>query len=286
MTAQLARDIATVRSTADKQLTNLQSSVEKLKDVDFHVFYKQLKRQAVTYEWPPHILGAGGEADLTDGERAALDRNDVADLRTLLHIRNAWTTIMEKCDGHQVESLLETCTDLRAREAMDTVKDYFHPKSVAGQRAAYVRFMTSTMANTHDNIIEWIATVRRNSQSLVAVGGLSDDNMQLAVLTGGLLPEFDMIKHTLDQTANLSLPQCVTTLTDYANEKDLLLVAKGKGVTPAGAKVFPVFDGSAAGADPRPACHGWAKGTCKYGKYCRYSHDAPGRGLAEHTEEG
>jgi predicted RNA-binding protein with PUA-like domain len=208
--AQLARDLAAVRETADKQLSILQSSVEKLKDVEFHSFYKQLRRQAVTFNWPPHILSEKGEADLTATARDELDPMDVGDLTLLLHIRNAWKTIEEKCDGHQVEGLLEVCEALRAREAMDVIKDYFHPKSVAGKRNALKTLVNSSMASTHNTIIEWIATVRRNSINLVEVGGICDDDMQVSVILAGLLPDhFDRIKHTLDQTDNLSLPQCI-----------------------------------------------------------------------------
>ena len=70
--AQLARDLAAVRATGDKQLSIVQSSVKNLKDVEFHSFYKQLRRQAVTFNWPPHILSEKGEADLTAAARDAL----------------------------------------------------------------------------------------------------------------------------------------------------------------------------------------------------------------------
>ena len=102
--ATLARQLSSVQSTADKQLSSLYLSIKPLKESNYHTFVKQLKRQSLAYKWPPHILAdAGGAVDLTDGERAALDENTVEGLTTLLNIRNAYVIITAMCDGHQVE---------------------------------------------------------------------------------------------------------------------------------------------------------------------------------------
>ncbi len=236
--AALARRLDNIRSTADKQLDHMQRAVEPLAKSSYYLFMKQLRRQALSFGWPSHIL-SDSDADLTDAERNALDEDTVEGLKAILHIRNAFVTITSKCDGHQVEGLLETCPDSRARMAVDIIREYFHPKSTAGRRLAYSTFVNASMANTHTTLIEWVALVRRHAINLRQVGGQADDDAELSVILNGLLPEFKDVKLILDQTENLSLMEAVRKLTNHARTNNLLNVAKGKGnASRPDAKVF------------------------------------------------
>ena len=200
-------------------------------------FFKQFRRFALTYKWPAHILDET-MPDLTQVERDALDKNNPADLKTLLDIQNAYMVITTKCDGHQVEHLLETVEESRARTAVDTIREYFYPNSTAGRRSTIKKFHNATMANSSTNIISWVALVRQNAKHLRGVGGSADEADELSVLLNGLLPEFDKIKLILDETDGLTLQRAITKLTNHARSNDLLEVAKGKAAAPVGAKVF------------------------------------------------
>lgn len=272
----LARKLNAIRSLADKQLSSLYQSIKPLKDVGYHRFTKQLKRQALAYGWPPHIMT--DTDDLSDEDRGDLNANTVEGLSTLLHIRNAYVIITAMCDGHQVEHLLEGCEESRARAALDIIKQYFYPSTTAGKRIAYKTFNNATMANTHTNIVEWVAVVRQNAQYLRQVGGQADDDAELAVLLSGLLPDFEKLKLILDEDDQLTLTSAIKRLTNHARSHGLLEVAKGKGTAPSGAKVF------VAKAPVQP-CYQWSKNSCRYGKFCKFSHEAPGGGLAAITDQ-
>ena len=143
----------------------MHQGVDPLAKSSYHRFMKQLERQASRYEWPPHIL-SDSVPDLTPAERNALDQDTVEGLRKILHIRNAYDIITAKCDGHQVEGLLETCTRSHARMAVNIIREFFHPTDNAGKRLAYATFVNATMANTHTTIVEWVALVRQYAINL------------------------------------------------------------------------------------------------------------------------
>jgi hypothetical protein len=276
----LARKLNEVVNRADKQLSTLMMIKRPLKESDFHNFNKLLKRQRDIYGWPGHIVPDDplNTPDLTQNERNALDANTVADLTTILHIRNAYAFIHACVEDHQVAGLLETCVPGRAREAMDVIRRFFLPTSHAGKRAATQKFNNATMANTQTNIIEWISLVRQNAMYLKEIGGQADDQAQMTVLIGGLLPDFDLMKHTLDQNKNLDLETTIADLVEYSRTQGLLAVAKGKGAAQSGSKVFNVADGDDKPRVPfadRP-CRAWAAKNCTYGERCKFSHAAPG----------
>ena len=203
--AEEARKCASIRATADKQLSILYNSIKPLQGQDMHKLFKQLKRQAVAHSWPSHIMAeAGGVPDLTDEQRAALDENVAADLEKLLHIRNAYVIVTAMCDDHEVAHLLEGVPEGQARKALDCIRNYFYPNSTSGRRMAYKTFVTSSMASTGNTIVEWSATVRRNASYLSQVGGEADESAQLSVFLEGFLAEFSEIKLLLDETDDLS----------------------------------------------------------------------------------
>ena len=220
--------LTSTRSSADKQLTTILSTVRPL--IEFggttglcghDRFFKQFRRFALSYQWPAHILDES-QPNLSQADRDALNVDDPGDLKTLLDIRNAYVAISTKCDGHQVEHLLETVPESHARAVVDTIREYLYPNSTAGRRATYKKFHNATMANTSTNIVSWVALVRQNAKHLRGVGGNADDVDELSVLLNGLLPEFDRIKLILDETPHLDLQSAITRLTNHARNNDLL----------------------------------------------------------------
>ena len=85
-----ARQNAMLASTALKEQQISSQQVDKLQDIDFFKFERQLKRQAHNFNWPTWILDRGiaepDNADLT--MHASLCR------------KNAYMLITTKCDGH------------------------------------------------------------------------------------------------------------------------------------------------------------------------------------------
>ena len=63
--AALKKELRIITTTAEKQLSEMQRVVGFLRDSnDYHLFEKQLRRQAETYGWPQHILDPSSE-DMT-----------------------------------------------------------------------------------------------------------------------------------------------------------------------------------------------------------------------------
>ena len=163
---RLERQIEKVNSRAEKQLTMLIQMRKPLKDIGYHEFLKLVRRQAEQFKWPAHIAPDDFSAtpNLTAEERAQLDGDTVLGLTVLLHIRNANSFIQQCCDGHQVSFLLDGIEKANARASLDTIRQFFVPRTPAGLTAANQKFNNSTMANTKTNIIEWIAEVRINAE--------------------------------------------------------------------------------------------------------------------------
>ena len=132
-------------ANADKQLDTLYKTVGELKEIGYPKFKEQLRKQSFAYEWDDHIL------DLTLPIPAA--PSQVA----LRNRRNAYMVIVNKCDGHTVEHLLESCEQGDAQGAFRIVHNYFHRDSQAGKTVAFKDFYGATMANTDTDIVSWVA---------------------------------------------------------------------------------------------------------------------------------
>ena len=279
---RLERQIEKVNSRAEKQLTMLIQMRKPLKDIGYHEFLKLVRRQAEQFKWPDHIAPDDFSAtpNLTAEQRAQLDGDTVLGLTVLLHIRNANSFIQQCCDGHQVSFLLDGIEKANARASLDTIRQFFVPRTPAGLTAANQRFNNSTMANTKTNIIEWIAEVRINAQDLRDAGGDVSDAVQKSVLMAGLLQEFDMIRTIIDETDGVTLAIAIVRLTSFATGKGLLSLSKGKGLAPHGSSVFSA-DATAfvpkGGGKKKPGpCYAWANFKCRFGSKCRFNHDGPG----------
>jgi hypothetical protein len=281
---ELARQLDVVRKTANTQLTTLLTTVIPLeKHNDLNKLTKQLHTLFHRFDYPTHILDAS-VPDLTQAERDALDLKKVEDLTKHLAIKNAYAAITALCDGSDAGYLVEGATQDHARSAMDILRNYYFPSDAAGKRAANKLFHNATMANTNTTIVQWTALVRQNAKTLRSVGGQADNDAELGILIEGLLPEFDRIKHTLDQESNLTMAKAIQRLTAYARSYDLLTLTKGKNNTTAGARVFEAAAETVHRPERNAGCRGWMSATgCKYGIHCKYRHDDPMGKLAKTT---
>jgi hypothetical protein len=260
-----------ITATADKQLETMYKTVETLKVVGFSKFQEQLKRQAFAYEWGGYILDAA----------QAVPAPNALTLKAQRDIRNAYLLIMTKCDGHVVENVLSTCAEGDAQAAFEAVRNYFHRNTQAGKTFALKAFSGATMASTNNNVTEWIATVPRLANILIAAGGQADAAAQLSIFLDGLLPEFEVIKVFLDQTANLTYADACKRTLDYVETKGQLELTKN-GLKGAKNNTFN-FDDTAkppgrADTPPQSQCRGWPSPTgCRYGVNCKFPHTGPGR---------
>ena len=82
--AALKKELRIITATAEKQLSEMQRVVGFLRDSnDYHLFEKQLRRQAETYGWPQHILDPA-VPDISAADYDLLDKEDPEELATRL----------------------------------------------------------------------------------------------------------------------------------------------------------------------------------------------------------
>ena len=132
-------------STALKEQQISAQDVDKLQDIDYFKFERQLKRQAHNFNWPKWILDRG----------IAEPVHEQLTFHAKLCKKNAYMLITSKCDGHQdVDTLLQAVEIGDARAAWKTVRGHFLKQSAAGLSRAYQCFYGATMASTNNNIIQ------------------------------------------------------------------------------------------------------------------------------------
>jgi hypothetical protein len=205
-----------IKVQADKQLETLSKTVATLKEVGWHKFDFALRRAENRFSWPKHILGTDNTAALTDVQRAELQTeadSDAADSleaqQRLMHTKNAYNLILEKCESHEVADLLEDVPIGHARAAYDIIKKYFVSSTVGGTTATYGKFFTLAMATSQTNVIEFMALVNRTAKDLQSTGNDVNESMKKAVLLRGLLPEFKDIKLQIEGKPAHTWPQTV-----------------------------------------------------------------------------
>ena len=200
--------------------------------------------------------------------------------------------IVNKCDGHTVEHLLESCEQGDAQGAFRIVHNYFHRDSQAGKTVAFKDFYGATMANTDTDIVSWVARVRSLAKILIAAGGQANEDAQLSILLDGLLPEFKPIKTILDQTDALTYAIATTKIVDYAQTNNLIHLTKGAGKSAKDNTFQIIQNDSAYGTGDSSSktntrfppgqkgdmCRGWVTAMgCKFGDDCHFAHTGPGR---------
>lgn len=255
-------------------------AVNTLLEVGYHKFVTQLARQEYAYEWPPYILRVNMENPTAQQLSAMNNSNLIEQVKEYADNRNAYMLILTKCDGHQVENLLEHCPAGHAGVAFKILAEFFNPGTTSGQQHAYVTFFTSTMASTHTTIVEWTSLVIRNAKVVRDGGGSADDNAQVAVLLKGLLPEFKAMTLYLNNTANLTMQEASKRLLDFAKAEGILELSKGGSNTAPRAKVFLTIEEKS-----RVPCQNWSRHKCPWGTDCHYNHDGPGAALSAEERE-
>ena len=131
-------DAAQANTKASKELTTILSNLPALKEAaDFHEWDRQLKIFAFQFMWATWILGGAGEA-----EPANLSEKEKCDKR------NAYTTLVQKCEGHAVADALEDCVLGDAKEAYNIIRGRFFRKTATGLQTSLKDFYSMTMANS------------------------------------------------------------------------------------------------------------------------------------------
>ena len=276
-------------------------TVGKLKDVQYHVFCKQIKHTAFASSWEDNLFDLNTPARTTDWIEADDDDAESEHDRHKRYLdrRNAYLIVMHATDGHPVEDLLESMRPDNPRLIFQAIHDYFYPNTTSGHQAAYMNLFNSSMTSTGLPILAWTAHVARCAKVVQIGGGTVDDNAQLAVILKGLLPEFAQIKLILNQRAGLTLAAAISSLLDYAREAGLLELTKGSHAKP-NSNTYTIdddqtFPNGTRDRYNRPKipmdettrtmlkrkygkedCWAWKKhGHCKWGKDCVRSHSGP-----------
>jgi hypothetical protein len=206
--------------TSDKHYATALKTVSKLSDSTYAKWRDQIERVAYAADWHDSILYE--EYDLPDAD------DDDATYKCKVDSKCAYMLCMATTDGSKVEDVLLPCKRGDARVAYGLVKSFFHRKTAGGQQEATKTFYNATMANTHLNVVQWMANVARNAKALREVGGSADERAQLLQLIQGLLsPEFDYIKNWMALEEGLKLPAAHSKLLDFAQTKNLTALTRG-----------------------------------------------------------
>ena len=203
-------------SRAEVQLTNMQKSVGMLAELGWTKFKEQLGRVAFTCEWHDSYLNPTVAAPLT--EAAGLTHKYGLDKR------NAYTLIMDKTDGSEVEMLLkiESCDLGDAANAFKIIREYYMSRTQSSKNKAHRTFYNATMESTHTNIVTWSAKVLLLAADLEEVTEVVvPEESKLSVLLGGLLPEFEFINVQLDMAVNMTFAEARKLLIAFAQSKGI-----------------------------------------------------------------
>lgn len=264
-----AREHALLASTALKEQSISSQQVDKLQDIDFFKFERQLKRQAHNFDWPKWIL---------DRDQVEPDDGDLT-MHAALCKKNAYMLITSKCDGHEdVDTLLQAVEIGDARTAWLTVQSHFLKQTQAGLSRAYQAFYGATMASTNNNIIQWTSNVPLLAKVLIQAGGQANESAQLTQLIAGLLPDFQQVQTLLELRDGLTYEYAKAKLLDFAHSKNLgaVTASSSKG---ARHNTYTVSDkrGGRGGrkSGEKRQCPGWVRHQCRWPD-CKFDHSGPG----------
>lgn len=301
-----------MQAQARKDLDSTLKIVPKLAESDIDSFQRAMKLVAYQCEWSPWILDVRLPADQVPGDARRNvrdeDNNNVVvpaiTAKERLDVKNAFTIITSKCEGHDVANSLEGCAMGDAPGAYRTVHEYFYRPTQAGKQAAFKMFYSMTMANTDTSINAYLALVQRRAKVVRMSGTEVGEEAVITVILNGLLPEFDRIQVLLEQERDLTLADCKSKLLDFAKKHKLDTLTRGGNATKR-SKAFAVESkrgdqpatNPVAAAAPAAKQHGnnnfvrkgisykgepwiggendcqeWHRGRCRRGARCQYNH--------------
>jgi hypothetical protein len=200
--AQAAADLqdeadARTRAKADKDIQTILTLIPKLKEVDYHVWERAMKKTAYRFGWPEFILDLSLDIP---------DQNDNSEKEDC-DIKNAYIAITTDCQGHEIEDAMDEIELGDARGAFKKVHDHFHRPTEAGKQTAYKNLYTNNMGSTDTNLAQFIALTSRNARVVKNNGETISEGTIKSLILGGLLVEFDPIKLIIEQTDGITLQQ-------------------------------------------------------------------------------
>jgi hypothetical protein len=268
---------ARTRSKADKDIQTILQLIPKLKDVEYHIWARAVKKTGFRFRWPAYICDLS--LDIPD-----LDQNTEKDD---CDQSNAYLAITTQCQGHDIEEAMEEEIQLGdARGAFKKVHDHFYRPTEAGKQTGYKNLFTNKMENTDTNLAQFVALVSRNAKVVENLNGetISEGTIKSLILAG-LLVEFDPIKPIIEQTDGNTLQKTKDKLEDFAVSKGFTKLTKG-GNDDKRNKTYTVQERKHAKiTKDRTTYNGkpWLggkgdcqlflqTGNCRFGQHCKFLH--------------
>ena len=217
-----------IEARADKHAEILLKAVRPLTEGGFVELVADLRLQGFQFGWDRNQLAHIYDQALADwpesqyNDLPAQALVDLNALRQLLALRNAYVIMVKKCQGHKVEHLIKDIQPGRPRAVLDRIHKHFYPMDAAGQGRQNKKFLIATMSNTNTNITRWVKYVDEQAAVLHSVGVQCSDALKLTVFLDGLLmPQFEKVKHSVEQDETCDYAKAVLKVSNFATNYGL-----------------------------------------------------------------
>ena len=165
--------------------------------------------------------------------------------------------------------------------AYNRITRVYNRQTTAGFIASQKAFTSSSMAQDHVDLCQFIALIAGRAKRVRSLGGTVSEKEKISVLLGGLLPEFKAQKTLIQKEPinTLTYEAVGNDLTDFAISEEIYSLKAGG--TKGASKTYNVHGHEALNKSQSHSCRNWERdGTCRYGDNCKFEHRGPG-GIAE-----
>ncbi len=186
--------------------------------------------------------------------------------------------------------MYKTCKDLEhhfegiklgdATAAYNRLTRVYNRQTTAGYIASSQAFTSSNMAIDHVDLCQFVAIISSRAKRVKSLDGTVSEKEKIAVLLGGLLPEFKTQKLLIQNQPidTLTYEEVGNSLTDFAITEGIFSLKVGG--KQAADKTYAVNANGATVGASKEGCRNYARdGTCSYGDDCKFSHSANGAEL-------
>jgi hypothetical protein len=228
--------------------------------------------------WTPMDLYWEPEPN-ADGDRVAVASN----AKVKKARRMCYTTIANTIDKH--DHHIASVPMGHCGEAYEALAFVFERRTIAALIVSKKEFFALSMQNTKLDIARYCAHISSAATLLRQQDEAITEKDKIAVLLGGLLPEFKLQKTIISQgrMATLKFKAVEKSLVDFALSEKIEHLKQG------GSKGDNVF---MAGAEPnstrnrnKQPCYNWQEtGKCSFGQGCRFSHDVEDDGAGRNKQ--